>query len=310
MTELAQFLWGTTDEVRAADRRDVPQFRLVNEAGGLPFAEQTFSSADAREVRRILDSSGRALGTVWTDDDADWCFLAGVEPEDTYAPRGSQAAAAFRRLEALLAEAGMSFADVVRTWLYIDRVCEWYGEFNAARSAFFEERNVFDTFLPASTGIGSANLGGAALVAGALAMRPKHGAARAEIVDSPLQAPAMAYKSSFSRAAEIARPGRRRLFVSGTASIKPNSHEVAYVGDIDRQIECTMNAVEAILKSRGFDWRDVPRAIVYLKEASFLAPWRRWLVAHGLPDGFAAETVCDVCRDEWLFEIECDAAAR
>ena len=202
----------------------------------------------------------------------------------------------------------MTFAHVVRTWLYIDRVCEWYGEFNAARSAFFESRNVFHTVLPASTGIGSANLDGAAITAGAIAVKPKDGRVKAEIVESPLQAPAMAYRSSFSRAAEILWPDRRLLFVSGTASIEPNSHEVAFVGDIEKQVDCTMKAVYAILESRGYGWADVSRAIVYLKEPSFRAAWQAWLAARGLPGDFAAETVCDVCRDEWLFEIELDAS--
>ena len=307
MTEIAQFLWGRPDEARARLRPDIPQFRLANAAAGFVPVVQTFSSATARGVSRISDQSGRVVGTIWGDDDADYCLLAGVNPADISAPRGVQASSAFAQLEAFLAQAGMAFSDVVRTWLYIDRVCEWYGEFNAARSEFFEARSVFDTFLPASTGIGTANLDGAALVAGAFAMRPKRDGVRAEIVESPLQEPAMAYKSSFSRAAEIIRSNDRRLFISGTASIKPNSHDVAYVGDIVRQIDCTMNAVEAILTSRSYGWGDVKRAIVYLKEPGFLGAWREWLAAHSLPVDFAAETVCDVCRDEWLFEIECDA---
>ena len=262
---------------------------------------------EGRGVARPLVRGGRVAGWTWEDGLADYCLLAGVLPSDLSAPRGEQAAAVFRETEGLLAEAGMTFAHVVRTWLYIDRVCEWYGEFNAARTAFFESRKVFDTFLPASTGIGSANLDGAAITAGAIAVKPKDGRVRAEIVDSPLQEPAMAYRSSFSRAAEIFWPDERLLFVSGTASIQPHSHEVAFVGDIGKQVDCTMNAVRAILESRGYGWKDVSRAIVYLKDASYLAAWRSWLSSRGLPSGFAAETVCDVCRDEWLFEVELDA---
>ena len=301
----AGFLWGTPDEVRPLAAADVPLFRLTNVAGELPPVTLPFAvPPDARALYR----QGRVVGRVWETPEAQFCFLAGVRPPDLAAARGEQAVAVFPEMENLLAEVGMTFANVVRTWIYIDRVCEWYGEFNAARSAFFESRRVFETFLPASTGIGSANLDGAALVTGALAMKPKTAAARAEIVESPLQAPAMAYKSSFSRAAEIITPACRQLFVSGTASIKPNSHDVAYVGDIVRQIDCTMTAVKAILDSRGYGWADATRTIVYLKEAAFRAPWRAWCAAQGLPETFAAETVCDVCRDEWLFEIEIDAA--
>jgi len=304
---LGAFRWGTAEQLRAELVADIPCFDLVNPAGDLPFANRPVAAPGGAEERRALVRNGRTVGVVWSDAHADWCFLAGVGPADPAAPRGAQAASVFLELEALLAEAGMTFAHVVRTWLYIDRVCEWYGEFNAARSAFFESRKVFDTFLPASTGIGTANLAGTALVSGLIAMKPKHAGARAEIVESPLQAPAMAYKSSFSRAAEIILPARRRLFVSGTASIEPDSHEVAFVGDIEKQIDCTMKAVHAILASRGYDWPDVPRAVVYLKHPEFLAPWRTWCARSGFPLAAVAETVCDVCRDEWLFEIECDA---
>ena len=240
-----EFLWGTPEEVAARVRSDVPSFRLVNPAGDLPTTSREFIVTGATGVSpvavaqerdppvKVLLRHGRTVGLVWEDAHAVYCSLAGVLPPDLSAPRGAQAAAIFPEMESLLAEAGMTFANVVRTWLYIDRVCEWYGEFNAARSAFFESRNVFNTFLPASTGIGSANLDGAAITAGAIAVKPKDASVHAEIVESPLQAPAMAYRSSFSRAAEILWPESRLLFVSGTASIQPNSHDVAFVGDIE-----------------------------------------------------------------------------
>ena len=304
------FLWGTPDEVAARARTGLPTFRLCREGGAFPPVVQALDfmpSASPDSGVRVLTRSGRPTAVTWSDDDADYCLQAGVLPPDLAAPRGEQAAAVFREMEGVLAEAGMTFANVVRTWLYIDDVCDWYGEFNAARSAFFESRDVFNTFLPASTGIGCANLDGAAITAGAFSMKPKREGVRAEIVESPLQAPAMAYKSSFSRAAEWITPSKRRLFVSGTASIQPNSHEVAFVGDIEKQIDCTMNAVLAILESKGYGWKDTVRSIVYLKRPEFLSAWRAWLAARDLPVMFAAETVCDVCRDEWLFEIELDA---
>ncbi len=302
----AAFLWGTPDEVRARAEASVPSFRLCRPEGSYPPVTVPFLSPNAKP-RRQISRGGRVVANVFEDEDAVYLLAAGVMPADLAAPRGEQASSVFVELEKIFAEEGMAFADVVRTWLYIDRVCEWYNEFNAARSAFFETRKVFETFLPASTGIGCGNLDGAALVAGAIAMKPKREGVRAEIVESPLQAPAMAYKSSFSRAAEIITPETRQLFISGTASIKPNSHEVAYVGDIVKQIDCTMNAVLAILESRGYGWKDVERAIVYLKNPEYRDAWRAWLARNDLPVDFAAETVCDVCRDEWLFEIEADA---
>ena len=117
------------------------------------------------------------------------------------------------------------------------------------------------------------------------------------------------YKAgSFSRAAELRTPGWRRVLVSGTASILPGSHEVAHVGDIEAQVDCTMKAVEAIYASRGMSWRDVSGALVYLKRAEYREAWDRWLADHPeFPRAHSRSIVADVCRPEWLFELESDA---
>ena len=241
------------------------------------------------------------------DDSAEFVWAWGITPPDLGKPRGVQASEIFERLEQLLADHGMTFANVVRTWFYNDRINDWYAEFNAARTRFFESRRVFETFLPASTGIGHPNPFSAALVAGFFAMKPKDASAHAEIVRSPLQTDAMTYKSSFSRAAEAICATGRRLFVSGTASILPNSSEVAFVGDPAKQVDCAMRAALAIVESRGMTVKDVCRAIVYLKDPSYHDHWQAWLRANGLPPDFATELVAEVCRPDWLFEVELDS---
>ena len=243
----------------------------------------------------------------FSDESADFIWAWGITPPDLSKPRGEQAYEIFEKMERMLAEDGMTFANIVRTWFYNDNINDWYAEFNAARTRFFESRRVFETFLPASTGIGHANPLGAALVSGFFAMRPKTAAARAEIVKSPLQTDAMTYKSSFSRAAEVTCASFRRLFVSGTASILPDSSDVAFVGDPVRQIDCAMKAALAIVESRGMTAADVCRAIVYLKDPSYHDLWQGWLRSQGLPADFATELVAEVCRPEWLFEVELDS---
>ncbi len=241
------------------------------------------------------------------DETAEFVWCWGITPPDLTKPRGDQAYEIFEKIERMLADHGMTFANVVRTWFYNDRINDWYAEFNAARTRFFESRKVFETFLPASTGIGHPNPFGAALTAGFYAMKPKTAAAKAEIVKSPLQTDAMTYKSSFSRAAEVSCASGRRLFVSGTASILPDSSEVAYLDDPVRQVECAMNAALAIVESRGMTVNDVCRAIVYLKEPSYHEIWQDWLRKRGLKPDFATELVAEVCRPEWLFEVELDS---
>ena len=248
-------------------------------------------------------------GAVSEDEWGRYALLKGVAPDNSASSPYDQTLSAFEKLERELEDVGMAFSNVVRTWIYADKILDWYADFNKARNAFFTSRGVYDRYVPASTGIGWTNALGVKLVLGAFAVSPKFpGAVEFEALPSPLQCPALEYGSSFSRAAEVRTPGWKRVIVSGTASIKPDSHEVAHVGDIDAQIECTMNAVDAIYRSRGMSLKDVSGALVYLKEERYRENWERWLDVHGeYPRAHSRAIVADVCRDEWLFEIESDA---
>ena len=253
--------------------------------------------------------SKTAHGVVTEDEWGRYALLKGVPPDDISASPYEQALSAFEAVERELGEVGMDFSNVVRTWIYADRILDWYADFNRARNEFFTARGVYDRYVPASTGIGWTNGIGARLVLGAFAVKSKRsGDVEFEALPSPLQCPALEYGSSFSRAAEVRTPSWKRVIVSGTASIKPDSHDVAHVGDIDAQIDCTMNAVAAIYESRGLSLKDVSGALVYLKEERYRANWEKWLAAHPeYPREHSRAIVADVCRDEWLFEIESDA---
>jgi enamine deaminase RidA (YjgF/YER057c/UK114 family) len=251
---------------------------------------------------------GRVVGKVFRTPCAIVCRLGNVLPDDLGADRAVQARQVFENLEAALGSAGLAFTDVVRTWLYLGRLLEWYGPFNEVRTRFFEERGVFEHLVPASTGIGAANPAGAALVADALAIRPMGPEVRVSAVPSPLQCPAPAYRSSFSRAVEVQWPEGRELLISGTASIAPDGRS-AHPGDTRRQIALTMEVIEAILASRGMTWGDSARGIAYfkdLREAPLLAEYGRH---KGLPPLPLALSHADVCRPDLLFELELDAAA-
>ena len=69
-----------------------------------------------------------------------------------------------------------------------------------------------------------------------------------------------------------------------------------------------MKSVAAIYASRGMSFADVSGALVYLKDESYRALWEDWLAAHPeYPAAHVRAIVADVCRPEWLFEIESDA---
>ncbi|MHC4708700.1 MAG: RidA family protein, partial [Planctomycetota bacterium] len=219
-----------------------------------------------------------------------------------------QARETFEKMEQALGHAQMDFSHVVRTWLYINRILAWYDDFNSVRNGFFAERRVLERTMPASTGIGAGNCAGAAVVAEAFAIKPKRDTVRIQEVTSPLQCPAPDYKSSFSRAVEVAFSDHRRLYVSGTASIQRDG-TTAHIGDTAKQIALTMEVVEAILDSRRMSFSDVSRAIAYFKDIDDAPLFDTYCQKEGLSLLPIAVAHGDICRDELLFEIELDAVA-
>jgi len=245
-------------------------------------------------------------GVSYRVNGVQYCRLGGIVPQDCSASRKEQTQEVFHLMEHALGEVGMDFTHVARTWFYNRDMLEWYDVFNAVRTAFFVKRNLFDRLVPASTGIGCWNGGGAALTGGLIAMAyPENKAALVE-VPSPLQRPSFEYGSAFSRAVEFATGGVRRLFVSGTASIEPSGASV-HVGDVRAQVQLTLDVVQAILESRGMDWKSVSRSIAYFKHAEDMGVLAACMRERGMPrlPGILAHT--DICRDDLLFELELDA---
>jgi enamine deaminase RidA (YjgF/YER057c/UK114 family) len=257
---------------------------------------------------RDIKLDGRVVGRAFADDDAVYCYLGGLLPQDTSAPRELQARQCFEQMEAALAIAGMRFSHVVRTWFYLDRLLDWYREFNIVRTDFFRERGVLGGVIPASTGIGNPNPWHAAIVAAALAIKPRSSRISIFPVASPLQCPAIDYRSSFSRAVEIDRPDSRKLLISGTASIAADGSS-AHVGDAPRQIDLTMKVVHAILRSRRMDWSNSTRMIAYFRDPQDVPAFDAWCRANELRDLPVIMSRAAVCRDELLFEVELDAVS-
>ena len=260
------------------------------------------SGVPSREI--VLD--GESLGAVFEDEYARYALLGGIFPDNLRSCRGAQTVRVFEKMEAALKYAGMDFSNVVRTWFYNSKILSWYEEFNRVRDEFFESRNVFASFVPASTGIGSANVKNAALTARAFAVLPKCGKVKIREIASPLQCSALDYRSSFSRAAEVSHPNFRHLLVSGTAGIAPGG-ETAFRGNFNRQMNLSLDVVEAILESCGMDWPDCVRAVAYIKDSSHLPDFDKIRKQRGLKDIPCVIVQADICRDDLLFEMELDA---
>ncbi len=273
-------------------------------AGGALAGMHVFAVAGV--AVRTVHFAGRPIGRVFHDGRARHCLLGDVRSADLSAPKITQAQATFESLEKALGEAGMNLTHVARTSFLLDDILSWYGPFNTVRTDFFRQRQVFNGLMPASTGVGSRNPAGAAVVVGAWAVQGADGSAPGREVPSPLQCPAPDYGSSFSRAVQLAAPGGRRLLLSGTASIAPDGRS-AHFGDPDRQVALSLEVVEAILASRGLGFADVTRMTAYCKRLEDAAVFETWIARHGLDFLPRLATQADICRDELLFEVELDA---
>ncbi|OVE76543.1 hypothetical protein BVX97_00820, partial [bacterium E08(2017)] len=261
-------------------------------------------SGNQANMIRVNDT---IVGNMYEDEDAVYCLLGDLHPPDITLSREEQTRAVFEQMEKALALVDMDFSHVIRTWMYLDNLLEWYDEFNVVRTDFFHERKVFDNLVPASTGIGVSNHIGSSLVTDVLAVKPKTDKVKVFAVPSPMQCPAIDYKSSFSRAVELQLPDYRQLFISGTASIDPDGNTL-HLGDTAAQIKLTMEVVDEILKSRDMSWKDTTRAIAYFKNVEDVPLLYEYCEANNLPPMPIAISHSDICRDDLLFEIEFDAS--
>jgi enamine deaminase RidA (YjgF/YER057c/UK114 family) len=201
---------------------------------------------------------------------------------------------------------GLSFADVVRTWIYVQDIDENYAAINQARNRYYREQRL--ARLPASTCVEGTLAGSAFPVAMDLYAIAAGDDVRVEAIPPGAMGEAKVYGSAFARGSRVVEPGRRTLYVSGTASIDAAGQVVA-VGDIEGQLQRMFANARQLLADADLDFRDAVTATAYLKQPGFLPAYARAAAAAGLPaDLPTAVVVADICRSEWLCEVELCAA--
>ena len=266
---------------------------LARAVGGIPVSPVMHGSATA--------------GFRFEDEEAAYCYLGGLLPiQETGGTGAVQTHEVMAAIKHCLTAAGMGFRDVARTWYYLDDILSWYGEFNATRTDFFTEHEVFSRLMPASTGIGIANDTGLLPLAKVHACRGKSPAFRVAVADSPLQNSAYDYGSAFSRAVTVTTSAGTTLHISGTASIDP-AGETVHCDSVEHQINHTMEVVEGILRAAGMGWEHAVRGIAYFNDAANLPLWEPVRAAWGLPPNSCVNVHADICRADLLFELELEA---
>ncbi|HVT87971.1 MAG TPA: hypothetical protein VHD56_03890 [Tepidisphaeraceae bacterium] len=262
-----------------------------------------------------LTDGGRTLGWSFEQDGFRWAMTGGL-----CAPQAgdvsAQAKAVFELGESLCRQAGAGLADVARTWFFLDRILDWYGDFNRVRNALFIDRALMrrgqspeSVQVPASTGIGvqpieAVNARVALEMLAVRAIAPASSDAAPcirRLAAAGKQRCAYEYGSAFARAAELPSPAGRTVSVSGTAAIDTEGR-TCHVDQIEPQIRMTIENTVAVFRDLGCQAGDIVQAMAYCKTPAvaeaFIASWRDelrwpWVIVVG-----------DVCRDDLLFEAE------
>lgn len=264
-----------------------------------------------------------------------WIYAAGITSPDSASCAHAESAYAFKELAKRLDQAGASFNDVSRIWLYQGDITEQetlasgedierYRELNRARAEFFrnlESRGQICTsrdgkpFYPASTGIG---MSGGGLSVSCLGLQTERQDVSLHPLENPRQTSAFDYSAQFSpksplfsRAMAVKIGNHVTTWISGTASIL-NSESV-HLGDIEKQTHQTLDNIEALIGTDNFRQHglngvgakldDLAKARVYVKRPEDYQRCRA-ICESRLGDVPAIYAFADVCRPELLVEIE------
>ncbi len=236
-----------------------------------------------------------ALGHHWTTN------LTCPDAESSY----DQTRGLFEQYEAYLRERNLTLADhVIRTWLFVQNIDTNYQGLVAARRELFAQRGLTaETHYIASSGIEGTHANVAAKVAmdaySISGVRPE----QIEFMSAlDHLSPTNVYGVTFERGTAVSYRDRKHLFISGTASID-HEGKILHPGNVLRQMDRTLENVEALLKNSGATLADMSNYIVYLRDPSDYE-----MAQSRMREQFGNAPVSivlgAVCRPGWLIEIE------
>ena len=195
----------------------------------------------------------------------------------------------------------------IRTWLFVNDVDNHYSGMVRARNEVFDEQHLTtDTHFIASTGIG-----------GRQADPSRHVMMDAYAIDGIrreqvhyLHATSHLNRTSeygvrFERGTYVDYGSRRKIFISGTASIN-NKGEILHRGDIRCQTVRMIENVETLLCEADATFDDVEVMVVYLRDIADYAVVKQ-IYDERFPGKPRVFVNAPVCRPGWLVEMECQA---
>lgn len=207
-----------------------------------------------------------------------------------------------------LKKVGCTMADnCLRTWFYVNDIDNQYAGVVRARNVVFDAVGLTEkTHYLASTGIGGRDADHRvyckmnAIAIKGIKPEQVHYLYALDHLNRTSE-----YGVRFERGTYVDFANRRRVYISGTASIN-NKGEIMYPGDIRKQVLRMWENIEALLKEAGCTFDNVAEFSVYLRDIGDYA----------VVDKMFREKFYDipyiilhapVCRPGWLVESECIA---
>jgi len=211
----------------------------------------------------------------------------------------------FQKCARLLQKKKMNLADnLLRTWIFVRDIDSHYHGMVKARREFFATCGLTpQTHFVASSGIAGGSIPGALVTLDAYAVS---GLIREQIqyLSAPdYLSPTYIYGVTFERGTSIIYADRKHHLISGTASID-NSGRILYPGDLDSQLDRTLENISALLTAASATLKDVACFICYVRDPSDHKKIQQ-AMENKFPQTPSLVLFAPVCRTGWLVEVEC-----
>ncbi|MCM8757191.1 MAG: Rid family hydrolase [Candidatus Omnitrophica bacterium] len=211
----------------------------------------------------------------------------------------------FQKCARQMKKRGMNLADsLIRTWLFVRDIDTNYFGLVKARRKFFATCGLTpETHFVASSGIGGAGKDLKSLVTlDAYAISGLRQEQISYLSAPDYLSPTYLYGVTFERGTVIAYQDRKQVIISGTASID-SAGQVLYPGEVEKQLNRTLENISALLTVAGASMKDVVCFITYVRD-----PADQKKIALAMDSLFPGVPlmvlVAPVCRPAWLVEVE------
>lgn len=275
---------------------------------GQPPANGSRIALEAWHIGGMLEKRKENMdgGTVLAARRGDYrLFLAGRNAASALGSH-EQMKEEFLWLDRVAAGQGGNVPDMVhRTWIYCRDIDNNYQGLVDGRNEMFDRYGMTpESHFIASTGIeGCTETPGRLLHMDSLGIAGLHPEQVGYMEAPDHLSPTHVYRVAFERGTRILYGDRSHYFISGTASIDAGGN-IVHEGKVERQVERTLENMNALLERNGATLSDLKQAVVYLRD------WAdREAVGLRLMDSPLAEVPhlllkAPVCRPGWLVEID------